>query len=192
MADGVSFSINNDKHAKAMSFLASMRRAGPKVVIRELNGMLSIWQREIVRHIPVDNGIARASIQVRKAEQDDAGRIGGAVGTNVDYVKYLELGFEKATGLFKAVYDWKLGQDPIIHWAAKDGGIDEIKGKLSRARSDKSRLNYERRIAKAESPMTQEFAPPFRGSWNLIADRLVDRLRNGLAKLMKTGKLDAE
>lgn len=191
MSDGITFKLDDASHAKALAFLAAMRSAGPRVVIKSLNTMLLAWQREIIRHMPVDNGIARASIQVRKAEQDSDGRISGSVGTNVDYVKYLEFSFEKSpTGLFADVKKWVPGDAPIVSWAAKDDAIEELRQKSQRARSAKSRLNYERRIAKAASPGSEEFAPPFRGSWQNISAGVIDRLRNSLAKLMKSGKAE--
>ncbi len=188
--DGIKFTLDDAQHQKAMAFLYAIRAAGPKAVIRSLNTMLSTWQREIRRHIPVDLGIARASIQVRKAEQDAAGRISGAVGSNIEYLKYIEWGAERGHGLIKAIAAWKLGDALIIHWAAKDDAVEELREKARRARKDTTRLNYERRIARAESPSTEEFAPPFRGSWALISGSVIERLRNTLAKLMKEGKVE--
>lgn len=188
-SDPVSLSLRYDGYAKALAFLAAMRTAGPDVVVRELNAMALTWQREIVRHMPVDNGLARASVQLQRAEMDSAGRITAAVGTNVDYVKYLEFGAEKARGLIKALSIWREGMEPIIHWYAKDMGIAELEAKRDAAKSDKSRANYDRRLLRANDNSTEEFAPPFRGSWQIIEATVVDRLRKSLARLMKQGRV---
>jgi hypothetical protein len=187
----VSLELKSEGYAKALSFLMAMRAAGPKVVIKELNGVLTTWNREIVRHMPVDNGIARASVQIRKAEQDSNGRIAGAVGSNVEYVKYLEWGNENGRGLMKAVSQWREGMDPIIHWYAKDMGILDIEEKRdATAMARKKRLTYEKQLAKATSADTEEFAPPFRGSWQKIEEAVIARLRTSLARLMKSGKVE--
>ncbi len=187
----VSLELKSAGYAKALAFLAAMRAAGPKVVIKELGAVLILWNREVVRHMPVDNGLARASVQIRKPEQDSSGRISGAVGTNVDYVKYLEFGAENARGLMKAVSQWREGMDPIIHWYAKDMGILDLEAKRdATAMARKKRLTYEKQLAKATSAGTEEFAPPFRGSWQKIEGAVLDRLRTSLARLMKSGKVE--
>ncbi|MCE9604433.1 MAG: hypothetical protein K8U03_05945 [Planctomycetia bacterium] len=191
MADGTTFKINEESYAKAIGYLAAIRLAGPKVVIAELNAGLAIWGREIQRHMPIDNGLARASIQIRAAAQDESGRISGAVGSNLDYLKYLELGGENARGLIKAVSIWKEGMSPIIHWAAKDMGIQDLQDKFGRTRSgSKRRATLEKQLAKANNSSTEEFAPPFRGSWPLVSDRILNRLRTRLVNLLRTGKID--
>lgn len=186
----VSLKLNYESFTKVRSFLAAMRAAGPQQVIRSINQTLFTWQRETQRHMPREDGIAQASVQVRKAEQRSDGRIVGAVGSNVDYVKYLEAGGEgKARGLIRALALWKEGMEPIRHWYAKDMGIADLEAKRDRAKTDKSRANYQARINKANESSTEEFAPPFRGSWQLIAGDVLKRLRSSLARLIRTGKL---
>jgi hypothetical protein len=192
----VSLELKSEGYAKALAFLAAMRAAGPKVVIRELNGVLNAWQRAVTFHMPKDAGIAADSVQVHKAAQDSNGRIAGAVGTNVDYVKYLEFGGENAApGLIREVSQWREGMDPIIHWHAKDfGNKDEgvvtMEGQLARARSEKRKAFLKRQIAKATASSREEFAPPFRGSWQKIEEAVIARLRTSLARLMKSGKVE--
>lgn len=187
----VSLRLDYESFAKGKAFLAAMRAAGPQHVIQSINQIALTWQREIQRHMPVEDGTARMSVQVRKAEQKPDGRIVGAVGTNTDYVQYLEFGSDKPRirGLIKALSLWKEGMEPIKHWYAKDMGIADLEAKRDRAKTDKSRANYQARINKANESSTEEFAPPFRGSWQMIAADVVRRLRSNLARLIRTGKL---
>jgi hypothetical protein len=186
----VQLKLEYDSHAKALAFLAAMRSAGPQAVIKGINFITTRWQREIVRHMPVDKGTARQSIQVSPAEQDANGRITGAVGSNVEHVTYLEYGGKNQRGLMAALRIWRPGMDPILHWYAKDMGIADLEDKRDRAKTDKSRIRHQAAIDKANSSSTEEFAPPFRGSWQMIEEELVTGLRTRLAKLIREGKVD--
>lgn len=190
MADKpITFTFDDAAYQKSMAFIRAMKQAGPRVIKRELNAIAFKWEKEIKRHMPVDMGIAKNSIQVRKAEEDENGHIVAEVGGNVPHLVWLEFGAEKARGLMKALTVWKPGMDPIIHWYAKDMPLEELAAKRDKAKKFTTYLNYYKRLHKATDSNTEEFAPPFRGSWQRISEDLIRRLRRTLAQLMREGKV---
>lgn len=90
--------------------------AGAVVAARRILRMaVEQWRTDIVRVVPVEFGRLRASFQTRMDESGTV--ITAAVGSNVDYGLYLELGTERIAG--GAVAAWRLGDPVIADWPAK-------------------------------------------------------------------------
>ena len=194
----ISLSLNVDQYVRTLAFLRAMAQAGPAVVADELNKIAEMWRGQVVRHMPVDNGLARSSVQVGTANPH-SNPVSAVVGTNVPYVVFLEFGFAGGTGLFAQTYKWSWGDEPATRWFAKDFDLMLLEHHgISRYWSEKEKKyvvkkvdpeSIKKRLAGAYSPGTEEFAPPFRGSWQLIQDQVVQRLRNRVATLLRKGVL---
>lgn len=180
----IKLTIDDAKFREAMALLQGLKDEGRREAAAGLNELAHRWAREIKRHMPTDKGLARNSVQVRTAKAGDT-PITASVGTNVPYVPFLEFGFPGGRGLFGALRAWAYGDEPIKHWYAKDRSILALMGKRDRARSPKSWASAQVRLDKAESANTEEFAPPFRGSWLFMAAAAVESLRYRLAKVLR-------
>ena len=167
----ISFTIDTATYERCKAFLRGISLAGRTEAAKALNKMAAAWHREIVNHMPVETGVARASVQIRPADEDGSGPVEAAVGSNIDYIPYLEFGTKYIAG--GAVKNWKFGDPPILVWPAKMG--DRKRG--PRVRSDGSVMRRE------------ELMPPFRASWQIIQEKMLDMLRNRLARLMQQGKV---
>lgn len=196
-----------------LNYLAVIATGGPQTVARSLNRIAFLWQGEIKRHAPVDNGLFRASIAVDRAVADSAYVI-AQVGSNVEYAIYLEYGSHKQRGYMQQVAKWKPGDPPVTRWYAKDGDLAKLLDRRDRASdqavkhtldllmrdmntgdrdkiSDKATkaikryYRTKRQVEKAFDPSSEEFGPPFRASWDRIADDAIDMVRNDLANLLK-------
>ena len=95
-----------------------------------------------------------------------AGDLVAKVGTNVPYAVFIEFGTGRIAG--GAVQDWQPGDPPILAWPAKSKD----------ARGDKS-----------SSGGKEEFMPPFRGSWEAAAPRIIENFRRRLAALLQSGRV---
>lgn len=167
---------------RGLSFLAGLATVSRQAAATALNDAAFIWQREIKRHMPVDKGLARASVNVIPARAEDE-PIKAQVGSNVEYVPYLEFG-RSGGGLWAALRSWQPGADPITHWQAKDMGILDLMRKRDKATGEVMAVMTEKLDA-AQSLETEEFAPPFRGAWQLIAARVVEHLKRRLAEAIR-------
>lgn len=179
--DPVKLRLDDGSYKRCLAFLAAMQQAGPRLIAQELNRIALVWQREIKRHMPVETGIARNSIALDPAVPTVA-RIIAQVGTNVPYTVYLEFGFKYGVG--PKVKAWQPGQPVITRWYAKDRDLAQLEMSPKRF-SDSVKMT----LAKAYGDSTQEFMPPFRGSWQLLAPAEIIRLRNRVANLLATGKI---
>lgn len=172
---------------RAMAMIAVLREAGLKAAADALNEVGLMWQSAVIRHMPVDKGLARNSVGMIPAIARDEHTLECQVGTNVPYVVALEYGIPGARGLFGALQHWSYGMEPIKNWYAKDltrldlmNDVHDLEGTEDHARALK-------KLAKFEAGSTEEFAPPFRGSWQLIERRVVDRLRAKVADAIQQG-----
>lgn len=156
-------------NAWVMAYLTSIGKAGPRAVATSLNMAADMWKREVVRHCPVDKGLLRASIVTDHAEANRS-TIVAQVGTNVEYAKFLEFGTDHiAKGEVKR---WQPGDAPILDWPAKRRDLPERSADIA---------------TRAFDANTAEFMPPWRGSWQLIAPRIVQMLQRRLAAAIKRG-----
>ncbi|MGE3409030.1 MAG: HK97 gp10 family phage protein [Pirellulales bacterium] len=156
--------LDQQTTARTLAYLTAIAKAGPKVAADSLNHAAQTWQREVVRHCPVDNGLLRASINVAFATESD---LTALVGTNVPYAVFVEFdpGGRMAGGKVKA---WQPGDPVILNWPAKSRD----------ARGDN-----------AASGAREEFMPPFRGSWQVVAPRIIENLRRRLASLLEQNRI---
>lgn len=188
----VFFMRNNEAYMKTLALLTLLSKGGPKVVASELTRIALMWQREIKLHMPVDVGLARASVAVAPAEIDMLYGVVAAVGSNVPYVPYLEFD-EQGRIAHGQVKNWKPGDPPILDWPAKRAqaskktvvSVDEEGGARGAGR------NVLGQFASRKATNSAEFMPPFRGSWQIIAPRVVDRLRKRVGDLIQQGKISA-
>ncbi|MGE3408718.1 MAG: HK97 gp10 family phage protein [Pirellulales bacterium] len=149
--------------AQTLAYLQGIAKAGPEVAADALNHAANMWHREVVRHCPVDSGLLRQSIAVHAAT---AGDLTAIVGTNVPYAVFIEFGTPFiASGAVKA---WEPGDAVILDWPAKSKD----------ARGDNE-----------TGGSREEFMPPFRGSWEAAAPKIIDNMRRRLAALLKSGRV---
>lgn len=187
MPDGAAFLVDRAKYLKALSYLAAMAQAGPATVARELSLMAVAWQGEVKRHMPVDTSLAKQSVVADPAERN-GDVIRAQTGSNIPYVPTLEFGVAGWPGLFGEVFEWRPDDPPILDWAAKRG--DATKNTTFSMDDEGRGHNLKGEYTTAGSANNAEFAPPFRASWELIAPKLTERLRNRLAKLIASGRVD--
>lgn len=222
MADPITLVIEDERLARTHAFLLALQRAGPDACARGLNRMAMMWQAEIRRHAPVDNGLYRASIEVSLADGNQL-LIQAAVGTNVPYAVYLEYGSEKLRGYMQQVAKWSQGAPPVTRWYAKDGALATLLERRDRAndqassaksaflslsamkkkpsqsqvaelseKSQKAFARYQRlsrAVARGFDSNTEEYGPPFRASWDRIADRALAMLRDEVARMIQQGRI---
>lgn len=183
----VNFVFKNDGYVRTMSYLSALSEISLRDATDGLNAAAVMWQSEVKKHMPVEDGLARASVTVAPAEMHRV-LIRASIGSNVPYVPYLEFGNEKGRGLMKAITLWKPGMNPILNWYAKDRDLLEVLRKRDKTKSDKARARYNKILSAQESTGSAEFAPPFRGSWQIIADRVVEMVRVRLAKALRSAR----
>ncbi len=176
----VGFELDWRQLADFMAYLLGLAEIGDREVVGALNHAALMWLREIQRHMPVDVGLARESMNISPATLSQQGGFEAAVGTNVPYVFYLEFGTRYiAKG---QVRDWRPGQSPVMMWPAKEEGLPRPG---SSRPGTKARARKEAILAKALDPATAEFMPPMRGSWQIIRDDVKMAIRERLAIALK-------
>ena len=176
----ITFTIDTATYERCKAFLRGISLAGRTEAAKAINMMLAKWEAEIKKHMPVGvggteknprlPGLLKNSVQISPAAADGDGPVVGAVGTNVEYGKFIEMGTKYIAG--GAVQQWKFGEPLILMWPAKMANRKKV-----RLRSDGTPMSRE------------ELMPPFRGSWQLIEQKMLDMLRNRLARLMQQGKV---
>lgn len=179
------FELDWRQLADVMGYLLGLAEIGDREVVGALNHAALMWLREIQRHMPVDTGLARESMNISPASLSQAGGFEASVGTNVPYVFYLEFGTRYiASGQVKA---WRPGQSPVLMWPAKEADLP----RPGRSKpGSKARARKEAILGKALDPSTAEFMPPMRGSWQIIREdvKLAIRERLALALKKRAGK----
>ncbi len=174
------FELDYRQLADLMGYLLGLATLGPREVVGALNHAALMWLREIQRHMPVDTGLLRESMNISPAHMGQTNGFEASVGSNVPYLFYLEFGTRYIAG--GQVRNWRPGQSPIIMWPAKAADLpDPGKSKPG----TKARARKEAILAKAMDAANTEFMPPMRGSWQLIREQVVLAIRERLAKALQ-------
>ncbi len=179
----IGFEFDRLRTSKTLAMLNALAKGGPRVVAIELNKGVLIWKFEIVRHHPVDSGLARNSWNVELASPNIQGALLFAdAGSNVPYVVFLEFGTELiARGKVKA---WQPGDAPILDWPAKRGDASE---ETATSEDEQGRRrNPEGRPVEGPGGDAAEFMPPVRGSWPIVQPQIQANLRASLARVLRT------
>lgn len=105
-------------HSGLQKLRAALRAGGVAAAVaarRILRMAVEQWKTDMMRVIPVEFGRGRASLTTRMNESSTV--ITATVGSNVNYLAFLELGTERIAG--GAVAAWKIGDPVITDWEAK-------------------------------------------------------------------------